>query len=127
MSLRSKWEFAYTASALAKAAEAQRDHRNSRVTEWEAKKAEVVEKIKSSGLTVHEGPAATMYTNTSNSGGAHVMVDTTLQADLSQCVDRIKLHREAAKSYDAWAQVLNANPKARVQLDHDDWMFFFGK
>lgn len=125
---RADWEFEYTARNLATAATGQRDFRLGRVKAWEEKKGEVMVKIKESGLTVHEGPAASMsnYT-TSNSGGAHVMVDTTLQRDLSECVSKIASHRAAAAEYEGWIQVLEANPEARLKLKHDDWMFFFGK
>jgi len=126
--LRDEWEFEYTAAKLAEAAKEQRDFRKSRVEVWEAKKIEVVDKIKSSGLSVHEGPAASMasYTNSSR-GGAHVLVDTTLQSDLNECVDKIKTHREAATDYDGWYQVLWANPESRLKLTHNDWLYFFGR
>lgn len=126
---RDDWEFEYTASTLAGAAQAQRDHRNERVQVWEKKKSEVMAKIRDSGLTVHEGVAAGMssYT-TSNAGvGATVMVDTTLQRDLNECVSKIQVHRAAATEYDGWLQVLDANREARLKLKHADWMFFFGK
>lgn len=129
--LKHEWEFAYTAAVLATAAEAQKAFRESRVTAWEEKKAEVMEKVKTSGLTVHEGPAAGMQSYTSNAyagaQGAHVLVDNTLQADLSECVNKIKAHREAVRQYDGWVQVLKANPESRVKLHQDDWLFFFGK
>lgn len=127
---RADWEFEYTASTLAGAAQAQRDYRNERVRVWEGEKAKVMAKIKDTGLTVHEGVAAGMssYT-TSNSvaGGAQVLVDSTLQRDLNECVSKIRTHREAATAYDAWLQVLDANRESRLKLKHNDWMFFFGK
>ena len=124
---RHELEFEYTAAALADAAEKQRDFRTGRVTAWETKKAEVMAKVKESGLTVHEGPAASMSNYTNAIQGAHVMVDTTRQQDLSECVTKINTHRQAATSYDGWAQVLRANPEKRVALHQDDWLFFFGK
>jgi hypothetical protein len=125
---RIDWEFEYTAAKLADAAGAQLAHRKSRVDVWEAKKAEVLDKIKTSGLTVHEGIAASLTNYTqSNNGGAHVMVDSTLQRDLNECANKIREHREAATGYDGWVQVLQANPEARLKLKHDDWMYFFGK
>lgn len=125
---RHEWEFEYTASALAEAAEAQKTFRQSRVEAWEAKKTEVMAKVKDTGLTVHEGPAADFANYTSNSRqGAHVMVDTTLQNDLSECVNKIREHRAAVNDYDGWAQVLKANPEQRIKLHQDDWLFFFGK
>ena len=126
--LKHEWEFEYTASALAIAAEAQRAFRQGRVEAWEGKKLEVMAKVKESGLTVHEGPAAGFSNYTSNTGqGAHVMVDTTLQADLSECVTKIKTHRDAVRQYEGWVQVLQANPESRLKLHQDDWLFFFGK
>lgn len=126
---RDDWEFEYTASTLAAAAKAQRDHRTSRVAAWEAKKAETMAKIKESGLTVDESMAESMtnYTTSAAGRGAQIMVDTTLQRDLTECVSKIRTHRAAATEYDAWAQVLDANPEARLKLKHNDWQFFFGK
>lgn len=128
---RDDWEFEYTASTLATAAKSQRDFRLSRVEVWEGKKAEVMAKIKETGLTVHEGVAAGMQGTYSNSNsfpqGAQVMVDSTLQRDLSECVQKIQSHRVSATEYEGWLQVLDANPEARLKLKHDDWMFFFGK
>lgn len=126
---RDDWEFEYTASNLATAAKGQRDFRLGRVKVWEEKKAEVMAKVKETGLTVHEGVAAQManYTTSAHQQGATVMVDATLQRDLNECVTKIRTHRAAATEYDAWVQVLEANPEARLKLKHDDWQFFFGK
>jgi hypothetical protein len=125
---RGSWEFEYTARDLAKAAEAQKTYRLSRVTVWEGKKDEVMQKIKDGGLTVHEGVAAQLssYSN-SVRGGASVMVDPTLQTDLSECVSKIQDHQKAATEYDGWIQMLSANAEARLKLKYHDWMFFFGK
>jgi hypothetical protein len=131
MSLRAKWEFEYTAAKLAEAAAAQHAFRVSRIKVWEEKKAEVVAKIKDSGLSVHESIAAGMgsgkYSTSFEDNSAHVMVDPTLQKDLNECVKKINSHTEMRNSYDAWRQVLAANPEVRLKLDHDDWMYFFGK
>ena len=126
---RSDWEFEYTASNLATAAKAQRDHRNARVKVWEEKKVEIMQKVKDTGLTVHEGVAAQManYTASAHQQGATVMVDATLQRDLNECVTKIRQHRDAATEYDAWVQVLEGNSEARLKLKHNDWLFFFGK
>lgn len=126
---RSDWEFEYTARNLATAAKAQRDHRTGRVKVWEDKKVEIMQKVKDTGLTVHEGVAASManYTASAHAQGATVMVDATLQRDLNECVTKIRTHRDAATEYDAWVQVLEANPDARLKLKHNDWLFFFGK
>lgn len=127
---RNEWEFEYTCAKLAEAASSQKAHRLARVAAWTEKKGEVMQKIKDSGLTVHESVAEGFgnYAQTTNAGyGAQVMVDNTLQRDLSECVTKVASHRAAATEYDGWIQMLQANPEARVKLTHDDWMFFFGK
>lgn len=129
--LRDEWTFEYTASRLAAAAQAQYEFRAQRVTFWEEKKAEVIAKIKDTGLTVSEsiadGLSGFKYGSGNNPRSAHVMVDTTMQADLDECVAKIRKHRDMGAQYHAWVQVLEANPEARMSLHHDDWQFFFGK
>jgi hypothetical protein len=134
MGLRSEWEFEYTASNLAEAAAAQRDYRASRVRAWEEKKAEVMSKIKESGISVTEAIADQLYANSNKFSnatiagrGAQITIDTTLQADLSECVGKIREHSALRAQYAAWVQVLEANPESRLKLHHDDWIFFFGK
>jgi hypothetical protein len=130
---RDEWEVEFAASSLALAAAAQRDFRLQRLKVWEAKKEEVMAKIKSAGLTIHEGPAAQMgrdksYGSTYTNQGAHVMVDATLQKDLDECVDKIRAHRDASLEYDAWVQFLRAgNNETRLKLRLGDWLYFFGK
>lgn len=130
---RNDWEFEYTAGRLATAAMVQRDFRAARVKVWEQKKEETMKRIKDSGLTVHEDIAADMMSNSVNKystqmiNGPMVLVDPTMQKDLNECHAKITEHRNLQKQYDAWLQVLDANPEARLQLKHDDWMFFFGK
>jgi hypothetical protein len=125
---RDEWEFEYTASSIALAAAAQMEFRLQRAKVWDEKKAQVMTKVRESGLTVHEGVAAEMSGYSSHGHrGATVRLDATLQSDLDECVAKISTHREAAKSYEGWIQVLNANPEARLKLKYNDWMFFFGK
>lgn len=133
--LRAKWEFEYTASALAIAAAAQHDFRVGRVKFWQDKQAEIIAKIKESGIEVHEDIASAVnndinamkYLNTSAMGGAQILIDPTMQGDLNKCFMKIREHAEYVRQYSAWKQVLEGNPESRVKLDHDDWMFFFGK
>lgn len=126
---RNDWEFEYTAKVLADAAQQQKDYRLSRVKVWEEKKAEVMARIKDSGITVHESVADKMsqYTVSNMGHGPRIQLDPTMQADLSECAGKIQLHREMATGYDGWIQMLNANPEARLRLKHNDWMYFFGK
>ena len=127
---RHEWEFEYTAANLASAAETKRNYHKKRFEAWEAKKAETMEKVKSSGLTIHEGVMGSAYNNTNaltSQPGAMVMVDATLQKDLNECTAKIGAHRTLAADYDSWLQFLDANPEARLKLKQQDWMFFFGK
>lgn len=128
---REEWTFEYTAAKLADAAAAQAAFRRSRFEFWSAKKAEVMQKIRDSGLSVHEDIALGLldktYSNSLVRAGAQVLVDPTLQKDLTECVNKMQHHSERARQYDGWEQVLRGNSEARVHLDHDDWMFFFGK
>lgn len=127
--LRNKWEFEYTAINLATAAEAQRDFRLERVKWWEAKKAECFEKIKESGIEIHEGVAAE-YNKLGNSTfqiTPQVSVNSALERDLTECAQKIRAHKDAAQGYDGWVQVLKGNPEARLKLNHEDWLYFFSK
>lgn len=128
---REEWTFEYTAAKLAEAAAAQAAFRRKRFEFWSAKKSEVLQKIRDSGLSVHEDIALGLldksYSTSHRTAGAQVLVDPTLQKDLTECVTKMQAHSERARQYDGWEQVLRGNPEARVQLDHDDWMFFFGK
>ena len=130
---RTEWEFEYTAAKLGDAAVAQRDFRQSRIEFWENKKSLVMQKIKDSGITVTESIADLLYAqsakigNTFGQRGAHITIDATLQEDLTECVEKIRHHRDLRDQYAAWAQVLTANPESRLRLKLNDWMFFFGK
>lgn len=119
------WEFGYTAKNLAQAAAKQRTFRNGRVEFWSQKKKEVMEKIKTSGISVHESPGATV--NYTTAAGGQVMIDATLQKDLTECHNKIQEHMRMATIYDGWVQVLEANPDLHLQLTHADWLFFFGR
>lgn len=135
--LRAKWEFEYTAKNLAMAAEAQKTFRASRVKVWEGKKEEVIAKIKDSGLNVHQSIAESLNFASNNVNalkystqhmqGPQITIDATMQRDLDECFAKIQEHTDLRKQYDAWQQVLEGNAESRVKLDHDDWMFFFGK
>jgi hypothetical protein len=127
---REEWTFEYSAAALADAAAAQAAFRRTRFEFWSTKKSEVMQKIRDSGITVHEDIALGLLDKSySNSvrAGAQVLVDPMLQRDLNECVTKMQNHSERARQYDGWEQVFRGNRDARVPLDHDDWMYFFGR
>lgn len=123
---RNEWLFEYTASKLAVAAEHKRDFRKARLDWWEAKRNEVMQEVKDSGLEVSESLAMD-YSKTSPGVGPQVMVRNDLQRKLTECYGKIKEHAEMMRQYEGWRQVFVANPESRLQLHHDDWLYFFGE
>ncbi|MBK8751637.1 MAG: hypothetical protein IPL99_08285 [Candidatus Competibacteraceae bacterium] len=59
--------------------------------------------------------------------GAQVTVRNDLKKDLDECLKKLAYHTGLIEDYSGWYQVLNANPEARLSLDHEDWLFFFGQ
>ena len=124
---RDEWTFDYTAAKLADAATKKRDHHTARLTWWKGKKAEVMRKVAESGIEVHDSVAADAYMTTRPTVSPQIRIDVTLQRDLTECQEKINRHRVLEEDYDGWLQVLGANPEARLSLDHEDYLFFFGK
>lgn len=130
---RNDWEFKYTGAKLAEAAKAQREFREGRVKVWQEKKEEVRKKISEEGVTVHEDLMDQVVSNnykmssTRGGYGPTVSIDPTLQQDLGRCYERIKHHEDLAKEYKAWEAVMSAHPEQVVELNHEDWIYFFGK
>jgi histidinol dehydrogenase len=134
--LRDEWEFEYTIEQLLEAAIMQRDFRATRVQVWEDKKAEVIARIKESGINVTDSvanelsntSATAKYLSTQSIRGAQILIDPTMQDDLNECTEKIRQHLQLRNQYAAWVQVFEAQPKTSTRkLQHDDWMFFFGK
>jgi hypothetical protein len=129
--LRVKWEFEYTASKLASAAKEQHDFRVGRIKVWEEKKQQVMQQIRDTGLSIDESLALQlsnkMSSYTSHNSGVSVKIDQTLLDNLDETVQKINEHTTLKTQYNAWTQVLFANPESRLKLDHEDWMFFFGR
>lgn len=123
---RNEWTFTYTADELEAAAEQKRKHHADRLAWWEQKKQEVMEKIATSGITVQESPGAGA-SNVSRGYTPQIRIDNTLETDLTECACKMEEHRSKERSFAGWVQVLNANPKSSLELEHDDYLFFFGK
>ncbi len=123
---RNDWKFTYTASTLATAAIKKRDTHQAKLQWWEGKKSEVMAKVADGGIEVQDSVAAS-YSNTKGNFGPQIRIDAGLQRDLSECQDKIMEHHGLTKSYDGWVQVLTSNPEARLDLEHDDYLFFFGE
>ncbi len=126
---RKEWEFEYTASKLAEAAQAKVKWHNERLEWWKNKKNEVFATIRKEGLEVDEKISLEFKNPKSRDWdrGAQVMVRNDLQKDLDECMDKLQAHTLRLNEYGGWQQVLAANTENRQSLDIDDWLFFFGK
>ncbi len=127
--LRQDWGFDYTAAKLADAADQKKGFHQERLDWWKTKRMEVMTTIRSEGLEIDE-KIALEYRNPKQrdwNQGSQVMVRNDLQRDLSECLEKLGHHTQQLQQYDGWQQVLVANPEARVKLDIDDWLFFFGR
>ena len=122
---RGKWKFQYTASKLAEAAKSKRATHEGKQKWWEDKKTEVMAKVRDSGIEVRDSVAAN-YSNTKGNYGPQIEIDEGLQRDLCECQSKIMEHHGLVRQYDGWEQVLTANAEARLDLDHEDYLFFFG-
>ncbi|MCW2228119.1 hypothetical protein [Bradyrhizobium elkanii] len=127
---RSSWKFTYTADKLFAAADAKKDWHMERLKWWSDKRKEVEATIRSEGIEIDESVAANIGSlNYSNSvhRGPSVNIRNDLVRDLSECVSKTQEHEAKCREYDAWMQVLGSQGQASLDLNQDDWLFFFGK
>ena len=123
---RHEWKFGYTGSDLLAAADTKHKHHKDRLAWWEEQEKKVMEKVRAEGLEVRESVAAKY--STSNVGhGAEIVVDVQLQQKLNECHAKKIEHQNKVKEYSGWMQVLEMNKNERLELNHDDVLFFFGK
>lgn len=123
---RDEWVFTYTASKLAEAAASKREAHQKKFMWWEDKKKEVMKQVAESGIEVQDSVASS-YSNVKGGFGPQIKIDAGLQRDLTECQEKIVEHHDKVRQYSGWVQVLNANPEARLELEHDDYLFFFGE
>lgn len=123
---RNEWSFDYTSAKLAQAAVDKRNHHSERLAWWEEQKQTVTKKVSESGIEVHE-PVSAGYSNVARGYESEIVIDATLRRDLQECSKKIQEHAAKVREYDGWAQVLLGNPEARLSLEHDDYLFFFGE
>lgn len=126
---RNDWKFEYPARVLAKAAAHRLAYHDERLAFWRAKKDEVWATIRREGLEVDErivladrSPKSVDFVR-----GAKVLVRNDLQADLDEVLNKLKVHTNLRAQFDGWHQALEANPDAVLQLDIEDWQFFYGR
>ncbi|MBW6494286.1 MAG: hypothetical protein K0B16_06975 [Burkholderiaceae bacterium] len=127
--LRSEWKFTYPAARLAEAALAKFTYHDERHAWWSEKRHEVMATIRSEGIEVdermvlaHTNPKAQDWDR-----GTRVMVRNDLQENLAECMQKLRHHTALRRDYDGWIQALQANATAHMELDIDDYLFFFGR
>jgi hypothetical protein len=123
--LRKDWKFEYQGNQLLDAAIKKRDEHIKKREWWIGKKKEVVDKVPQLGITVHDS-VASGYSHTKGAFGPQISIDPALQQDLAECHQKVMEHDKYVREYDGWIQVLKANVSARLPLNHDDYLFFFG-
>ena len=126
---REDWKFTYTGKQLLDAANAKLAHHQKKYGWWLARKDELLAKIRSEGLEVSEAQAVQHSGHKARdwNQGARVMVRNDLQTQLDECLRKLAFHTEELDSFQGWQQVFEANPDSSLPLDHEDWLFFFGR
>lgn len=123
---RDNWRFAYTADKVLLAALEKKVHSENRLKWWADKREEIIAKVKAEGIEIDESLADLSLSN-SYGRQPSARIRNDLVADLSECVQKTMEHRKKIEDYDAWVQVLESQGQSTLQLDQDDWLFFFGK
>jgi hypothetical protein len=129
---REKWNFSYRVDAILAGAIKKVAHHKARLRWWEEQKQEIMAKIRAEGIEIDESLAAASGGRAafvSNTYGRNptVQIRNDFVQDLAECVGKIREHRSLADDYAAWVQVLGAQKSDMMhELQHDDWMFFFG-
>lgn len=129
---RRGWKFPKPAGAVATAALNKRDHHQQRLEWWKTKLAEQMELIKDAGLEIEqtismEYSSASLAGSLRGGGGARIVVKEEYQRKLDECQAKIQEHNAKVREYDGWVQVLSANTSEHVELDVEDFLFFFGQ
>jgi len=126
--MKETWQFPYTADVLTDAAFKKMSHHDDRMKWWLEKQAEKFAEIKEKGLTIHESVAAnSSFGLISNSyQQPTITLDHNLTSDLTECQNKVAWHKAKVAEYEAWVEVLSSQGKSTFNLNHSDWLFFFG-
>lgn len=125
---RDEWEFPYSANSLNEAAVKKALYHSERQNWWSAKKSQVLDLIRSEGITIDESLAGTDVGKLSNyTRLPNVTIKEDLRRDLDECIQKEKEHRNKVEGYNAWMEVLSSQGSTMLPLNQDDWLYFFGK
>ncbi len=127
--LRDQWKFRYTARQLAEAAQSKIAFHQDRLDLWEARRKEVIGQIKADGIEVNEKSVLQFASPKSRDfqQGGDIMIRNDLKKSLAESYDKLAYHTGRRDTYNGWQQVLGANSNDTIELDIDDWLFFFGQ
>lgn len=128
--LRDQWKFRYTARQLAEAAQTKIEFHKGRLEFWESRRKEVIGQIKSDGIEVNEKSVLLQYASPKMRDfqeGGDIMIRNDLRKRLAESYEKLAYHTGRRDTFDGWQQVLGANPDDTIELDIDDWLFFFGR
>jgi len=129
---RDDWVVPYTGNALLAAATGKLEFHEGRRKWWGEKKEELIGKIRAEGINVTESVVDELgklgyHTSNAAIGGPTIQIDAGLAAQVREAAQKVHEHDGKIAQYKAWMQMLEAHQNANFDLDHDDWMFFFGK
>ncbi len=120
-----EWKFARLGSELLTGAQSKKQICEGKLAWWKTRKEDLIKTIPA-GVTMEESQVN--YSSATTSFGApQLIIDPTLQKHLKEAHSRLTNLSERIKEYDGWIQILEKNATQTFSVDHDDWLFFFGK
>lgn len=127
--LRDQWKFRYTAGQLAEAAQSKIAFHRDRLDFWEARRKEIIGRVKADGIEVNE---KTVLQSPSPKlrdfqQGGEIVIRNDLRKSLAESYEKLAYHTGRHDTFDGWRQVLGANAEDSIELDIEDWLFFFGR
>lgn len=127
--LRDQWKFRYTAEQLAEAVQQKIQYHDERHTFWNGRREDIVTQIKADGIEVNEksvlqygSPKMRDYQQ-----GGDIMIRNDLRKSLTEAYEKLAYHTGRKDTYDGWRQILTVNSGLPLDLDINDWLFFFGR
>jgi hypothetical protein len=126
---RKEWKFSYSAPQLAEAARTKIDYHAEHLGFWMKKREELMATIREEGIEINE-KIALGYVNPKARDwdrGGEIMIRNDLRKGLVETFEKLSYHTGKRDTYDGWEQVLRAKPDNTLDLDIEDWLFFFGR
>lgn len=123
---REDWLCVFKRDYVKEASQAKLTYHEGRLAFWQGKQDEVMAGIKADGLEIETSVAGAQYSQASNySRGPQVVVRDDYQRDLQECNDKVREHTLKVQKYKSWLAFLSAPGPAEIELDSDDYAFFF--